>query len=258
MAKRKPSSPKRTRVRDVNAISRRILPAHQTALKAILIYGRSGSGKTRLVGTAGEEGKTLVIAPDPGTLTIRRSKVEVYKMTTYEEIDEVYWFLMNGKHTYRFVALDDLTALQQQNLSFVLQENAEVDLAANPNMPDRQIWGQTGQMMRKTITEFRDIPGVMTIFTAKERRRENEDDDVESDYVVGPEVMPSVKNFLLGAVDIVGRLYVREVEEGDKTRMERRLLTATHPVFDAKDRTGTLARIERNPTIPKLLAKIKE
>ena len=92
------------------------------------------------------------------------------------------------------------------------------------------------------------------IFTAHERKYGEDDGDLE----VYPDLTPSTRSIFEGAVDIIGRMYTKEVE--DKTgrkRIERRLLVGPHETYISKDRSGSLGRIFKNPTFPRIMQAIK-
>lgn len=78
--------------------------------------------------------------------------------------------------------------------------------------------------------------------------------------MVGPVINPGVRGVLLGAVDITGRLYVKEVvdEKTKRKAFERRLLTGEHEYYEAKDRSAALPRIIRNPDMAKIIQRVEQ
>jgi len=73
---------------------------------------------------------------------------------------------------------------------------------------------------------------------------------------------PSVRAALTPAVDIIGRIYVKEVmgrEEGKKkTIYQRRLLVGPHETYTTGDRSGLMPNILVNPNLTKIINRLKE
>lgn len=245
------------RAYDAGEVRRRIIKARDTdPIRSMIIYSRNKAGKTRLAASAIRIGKTLLIDCEKGATTIREvyPEVDVYHLTEFEQIDEVYWYLTTQKHGYQFIIIDPISRLQQHAMNFVLREKVSIDLSADPFQPSQPDWGKTAEMLRKVVLQYKEIPGIFLIITAYERRRKIDDeDDGDYDFVIGPDVQPALKGFLLGQMDVIARLYVRQLESGGATKIERRLLTAPHPIYDAGDRSDKLPRIIRQPTMKKIM-----
>ena len=262
--KKRPSSGSRTY--DASAIRIKIIPARDaTPINCLLVYARNKVGKTRLCASAGELGKTLVIDCEKGSSSIRKSKnVDVYHLTHWEEINEIYWYLRTQDHGYEYVCIDPVTKLGNLCMEWVLasgidpdDEEVSVEEQENVATPDMRSWGKTAALMRRTILRYSNLPGVFLIITAYERRRDNDEEDEDSyDFVIGPDAQPSVKGFLMGHADIIGRLYLKALDTDDDTaptKVERRILFGPHEIYDAGDRSDNLPRVMRRPTIKKIL-----
>lgn len=258
--RKRSSGSRKPRERNPRDIAGKIIPARDaTPIRSLLVYARNKVGKTNLFASAAEIGRTLIIDCEEGTSSIRNSKAEVYKLTSYEEIDEIYWFLATQDHGYQFVAIDPISRLGQLAMDFVLREKVERSLSDDPYTPTQQDWGKAGALTRDVVGRYKALPGIFLMISAYERRRQTDDEDADVDYVIGPDAQPSVKGFLMGQMDIIGRLYVKQLKEDDdseKITTERRLLTGTHEVYEAGDRSGNLPRILRNPTMTKILERV--
>lgn len=245
MAKKK----RRSRI-DVESIREKIVPVTKTKkpLK-VGIYGKAGVGKTTFC--AGAPRVLLIDCNEEGTLSVEDSGIDVIYIKRFDEIDLVYWFLAKGKHKYKTVAIDSITSLQAMGLKFVLKEAAELDLTKDIAMPDRRDYGKLNILMSDVIENFRNLP-MHVIFTAHERTREEEDGDIE----VFPLMTPGVRSHFEGLMDIIGRLYTREVEtEGGKRRVVRRMLVGPHDRYVSKTRSKKLGAILKDPTFPLILKK---
>lgn len=256
------------RQHDEAAVRRKIIPARDaTPINSLLIYARNKRGKTTLAGSASEIGKTLIIDCEQGTSSIRKKypKAEVYKLTEFDEIDEIYWFLANKKHGYQFVVIDPISRLGQHAMSKVLAEKVSLDLAADPYQPGRQEWGKTAELLRRVIVQYKALAikqGFFLIITAYERRRDEDEEDDESAYgfVIGPDAQPAVKGTLMGQMDIIGRLYIAHPdsnnEEESLKQIERRILFGSHEIYESGDRSDNLPRVLRQPTMKRILDRV--
>src|SRR5690349_22812622 len=95
--------------KDYAAIARsRITKPSQRAERKprILVYSRNKKGKTRFGATAPN---VLVLDPEHGTAEESRIDPDVWPITTWEDMDDVYKFLREGKHNYEWVVVDGLT-----------------------------------------------------------------------------------------------------------------------------------------------------
>lgn len=261
----RPGNKRAARAYDEAAVRRKIIPARDVEpVRAFLWYARNKVGKTTLLGSASELGRTLIIDCEKGTSSIKSKypTVDVYKLTEYEEIDEIYWYLANKKHPYKFVGIDPITRLGQHCMTWVLRDKSAKDLASDPFQPTQQDWGKTAELMRSVVTRYKALPDIFLMITAYERRRDSDDEDSDFDFVIGPDAQPALKGYLMGQMDVIGRLYIKQLDQEDEEedegliKVERRLLTAPHEIYEAGDRSGKLPRVLREPTMKKILARI--
>jgi len=221
------------------------------------IYGRPGTGKTTFCATAPH---VLIVDCEQGTMSIEDTGVKVIEIKEFEDMNLVYWFLAKGDHNFKSVAIDSLTSLQAMGLDFVLNEAASLDLTKDPKMADRRDYGKLNKLMIDIINNFRSLP-MHVIMTAHERSREEEDGDVE----IYPLMTPGTRSHFEGVIDVIGRLYTREIEvEGrrgkPKRKVVRRLLVGPHSRYISKARAPKSSRLPpiiKDPTFPVILKKIR-
>jgi hypothetical protein len=118
--------------------------------------------------------------------------------------------------------------------------------------------------MRTVILNFRNLP-MNVVYLAQERRGFSDDDDEAPE--VFPEISPSVRSALTPAVDIIGRLYLKEVVkkggDGKKVKeLERRLLIGAHETYTTGDRSESglppVIRLpKRDDNLTRLIERIK-
>jgi hypothetical protein len=232
-------------------------------LKA-LFYGKNGMGKTRL-GSSGPNA-LLIDCNERGSLSVRHfPDVKVFRIETWTDIDLAYWYLHKGNHDRQTVVIDTVTSLAQLCMKFVLGDEASRDPTKDPDMPGKRDWGKVGELMRTVILNFRNLD-MNVVFLAQERRGFSDDEDDGPE--VFPEVSPSVRTTLTAGVDIIGRMFVKEVvrkdEKGaERTGMEYRVLLGPNERYLTKDRSESgLPEILRlgpgTDNLAKLIERIKK
>ena len=228
----------------------------------MLVYGRSGAGKTRLAATAPDV--LLMDIDEKGTKSVKKDiDPKAIRIASIDEFVETYWYLQSGQHDFRSVAIDGCTGLQTMFLNYVLGEQALLDASRDPDMPSRQIYGKVSKLMKNWITNYRNLD-MHVIFTALTRvNREGGDDEEDEDLgavTVGPAVSPAIGSHLEAACDTIGYLHTRQVvvRKGEKrTKVtRRRLLTGENERYDTKDRNNAFGAWVDAPDIGKMIDTI--
>ena len=237
------------------------LDSHFTAL----LYGRSGSTKTRTASTAPKP--LLIDIDEKGTDSVRNDhNPHVYRVTFWDQVNEVFWYLQSGDHDYETAIVDGLTGLQDLCLAFVLGDEASRDASRDPDMPSRQVYGKVGKLMKTQITNYRNLP-MNIIFTALDRKRftGEDDDDSDEELSIGPALTPSVAGAAERSVALIGYLHKRAVvkrrKEGKKiktTRVVRTRLIIDDPTekYMTKDRYHLGGPYIDSPDITNIIQQI--
>jgi len=219
----------------------------------MLIYGRSGTGKTYLAGSAvavPEMRRVLLIDIEGGALTLRKPfpLVERLRVTTWQEMQQVYDALYAGGHGFSTVIVDSLTEAQKFNMSEIMRQLVEKKPERDADVPDLREWGKNLEQIRRFVRAFRDLP-MNVIFTALER------DDM--DRLKRPVKLPSLSGKMAQEVaaflDIVLYYNIKEATNNDGQIEQLRVLqsAATESVV-AKDRSGALPPVVVHPTMEQL------
>lgn len=247
-------------------IESRITPVADIPVELnILLYGRSGTGKTTLIGSAPKPLLILDIR-EKGTTSIRNIKdTFVLTLHSWKDFEEAYWFLNSEEgQKFKTIAVDTVTQLQE----FALEEIR----GSSKGLVSRKTWGEASGLLKSWIMLFRDLP-MNVIFTAQDRQTkggDEDDEDLDSAIApeVGPYVMPSVAKIMNAAVDIIGNTFIREnvtTKKDPATRktienkkIEYCLRIGPHPVYVTKFRTPTgggdkIPAVLVNPTFKELV-----
>lgn len=228
-----------------------------------LIYGRSGSGKTRLVASA--PNVLLVDINEKGTASVRRDyNPNVYEVDLWTDLTDLYWYLASGNHTYKTVGLDGVTSMQNLCMKFVLGDEASRDASRDPDMPSRQVWGKVGELMKTQITNYRNLP-MNVVFTALQRVRFSEGEEEDDATMITPACSPSIAGHLEAAVDIIGYLTTRRVKlksknEEKKTEYvtRRRLVLGSSERHLTKERYGVLGDYVDSPNLTTMFKQLND
>jgi len=206
----------------------------------MLIYGRSGTGKTYLAGSAyavPEMRRVLYIDIEGGVLTLRKEfpGVERVRISSWKEMQRVYDALYAGGHGFQTVILDSLTEIQKFNMDEIMRRLIESNEARDEDVPSLREWGKNLEQIRRFVRAFRDLP-LNVIFTALERE--------DMDRLKRPIKLPSLSGKMAQEVaaflDIVLYYNIKEVNEGGETKQVRVLQSQATESVVAKDRSGLL------------------
>lgn len=209
----------------------------------IIVYGRTGVGKTRFAATAPD---VLFIDAEAGTLSIADKPIDVVTIQDFNQLDEVFDFLLKGDHKYKSVVIDSLTEVQLKCMDNIIKSEVEKKPDRDPDVPTQQNWGKSFNQIRKLIRKFRDLP-MNVIFVCE--AKDNKDEETGIIYTV-PALPGQLANKIPGYMDIVGYMDLRKDSEGNL--IEKMLFRAVDRK-DGKDRSGKLPMAMENPTFKKIL-----
>lgn len=216
-----------------------------------MVYGESGVGKTRLLGSADlvpALRKVLFLDIEGGTRSIRElyPNVETVRITNFSQVKLVYDEIRAGNSGYSTVILDSVNEMQKFNMNSVmvalLKEHPERDM----DVPSMREWGKNLEQMRRYIRAFRDLP-INALFTCL---AVSEKDEKTGRVNKRPGLSGKLSAEIAAFLDIVCYMYVKEVDTEDGKKEQRRmLLTGATDQYVAKDRTAKLPMVMVQPTM---------
>lgn len=244
--------------KDYEALASRMIkkPSEIVKVPRLLVYGRNKKGKSTFGASAPN---VLILDPEQGTTWMKGLDPDTWSITRWEDMADAHAFLRLGKHKYEWVCVDGLSRLNDMALDFTMQQRALKSMDSQPGMVAQKDWGQAGKVMKSMLVDFYNLPNIGVIYTAQERPLENEGSEADEDAEETPmgfvaDLPKGSRSMVNSLVDVIGRIYVVEVQVGEKTVKERRLWLGEHPLYDTGGRSEfTLPNYLRRPTVPRLL-----
>ena len=173
--------------------------------RSMVIYGRSGSGKTTFSATFPKP-MLLLDVNDQGTDSISDVEdVDVMQITSWEDLEKAYWYLKENPDEYKTVVIDTLSQLQE------LVINKLISARDGAGALSQREWGEVGSKLRIWIIHFRNLP-MEVVFVAQERVFDVDldlDPETMLDPEVGPRLMPSVTAHLNASVHTIANTFIR-------------------------------------------------
>lgn len=239
--------------------------------RKILVYARNKKGKSTFCTTGGVD-KVIILDPEYGVDTMVEKNPHVWPIEKWEDIDDFYKWIRTDpvcpkcttKHKFEWVAIDGLTRIANMALKYVMKLAEERDLDRQPGQVAQRDYGKSGEMMKQMFTNFNTLDkGV--IYTAHERQdapfQAEEDEDIEEvASTLVPDLPKGVRGAINGLVDVIGRLYVVNIEKDDGTKVaQRRLWIGPSDNYDTGYRSDfVLPNMVKAPTVPKLIKLMAE
>lgn len=240
-------------------------PSTTKRMPQILVYSRNKKGKSTFCASAPD---VLMIDPENGTDHLKKADPSVWKVSRWEDFDEIDRYLRSGAHPFKWVGVDGITRIHNMALRFVMSQAEERDLDRIPGMVQLKDYGKANELLKGMMLNFQSL-GIGVIYTAQERMfsvenpSEEDEDADESDIMFVPDVSKGARSALLAMVDVIGRLYtvtatktvkLRSGGTKEKEYVQRRLWVGVHPRYDTGFRSDyELPDFIEDPTIPRLV-----
>jgi hypothetical protein len=182
----------------------------------------------------------LIDIKDKGTDSGKREGLEpgditVFELENFDEIYEIYDYLMENPTRFKSVVIDHMTALQDSCYDKIMDEEGKNKMSQN-------MYGTASGYLKEVINLYKGLTdeGITPIFNCQDRL-ESGDGEGEDQLLpeVGPGLMPSVARTLCAASRVIGHTYQFEnVEKLDGAKVRRniefRLRLGPNPYYITK------------------------
>lgn len=176
-------------------------PGSLTTRPMICLYGRSGVGKTTLMGTWPGEGLLIETARAEGAgdiaLADQAGRIQVYYINEWDQLDELYtnWLLKDPDLPFKWIGIDTATGLRALATEKELQLKGRAFGAAVPHV-DPQDWGNIARRMIEMVQKLGHLTSrptgtrVTVLWVAQERKFSQDDDQgsLRGESFIGPDV----------------------------------------------------------------------
>ena len=243
----------------------------------MLIYGRSGTGKTTTACTFPKP--LLLLGAEDGTKSVYDVPgVKFVRVKTPKELGELMFYIRK-ETPFKTVVLDSATSHQEQILRHLmveaglLEEDEDMPAQLGYGEIERETWNEYAMIMKTQLREFLELSetGTNAIILAQEKAFDTEQ---ASDLIL-PSVMaavsPSVAFWLNPECDYIGQALLREGTVSRKIKVKKNgkivekiktekanqycLRIGPHPIYMTKFRKpkgGTLPELIVDPSYTKL------
>jgi len=210
----------------------------------VLVFGKSGVGKTKLIGTAP---KPIIISGENGLLSLNTGpKIPVIEVKNHLDLDEAYTMITTSPKCKGFqtVALDSVSEIAENCLQYFK------DNPPDGNPDPRAAHGAMIDAMMPILKKFRDISDKHIYFIAQLKRTADQYTGIDT-------FAPSAPGQIIGPklpywFDFVLPMRIGEKEGGGKYRY---LQTQPCLQYTAKSRGENLRDMEP-PNLTKLFSKV--
>lgn len=195
-------------------------PGEKSKGRSWAFYGAAGTGKSTLASTFPGPVLFLDCKDDGDDSYIGVKGAKVLDITSTDEFENAYWWLVENPGEYKTVVVDTVTQLQQIKVEELYTgkkaKRGSTKAAGDWGSMTKQDWGEVSAWMKMWITNFRDLE-VEVIFLAQDRVfNVSDEDDSEIGEInpeVGPRLSPAVKSHLCSAVSVVGYTFIRSQQK---------------------------------------------
>lgn len=220
-----------------------------------LVYGKSGSGKTRLARTLPDPSRVCIINFENGLLSIRKGP----KMAVYDCTVDAKGAIMERKHRFEKLLyfLKDVAPLKAgefdwlvfDSLTEAAQNLVEALKGKYPEKKDGLVlWGEYSDVIIQFVKQLRDYKPFNILLLALDAV----DKDDSGRRFIGVDINGKASQRLPALLDEVFYLQTFKKEDGSEVQ---KLITSNYETIIAKDRSGSLDKFEE-PNLKTIIEKI--
>lgn len=219
----------------------------------MLLYGDSGTGKTRFAGSGRELGKNdLIIDIEGGTISAARShsKANTIRVKSYDQLMEIIEAIEEDPDRFEWVVVDSITKMQDLIWQKILGNAITKNPSRSPHTRELQEYGEA-QSRLKDIVERLNQSEANILWTALADSEIDEDGNTQK--------LPSIQGkqgkisaWVCAQMDIVA--YLKVLTVNNKT--VRAMFFNKQPEFYAKDRLMLFPKGQKNLTLDTFTKKI--
>jgi phage nucleotide-binding protein len=206
----------------------------------MLIYGESGTGKTRLASTFP---KAIFADIDKGMASVTE-QVDVLDINSFKQLEDLYEFLYRSDHSYETVVIDTLNEMQRVAMHATVEDFPSIRRAYD-DLPSQSDYGKMLHDMVELSIKFTHLP-MRVVFLSQVISRQF-DTDVLQPQLIGK----NTSREICRKMDVIGYIYKSEKEAPDSNK---KLAEIAFDVSEyvVKDRSFKLPATLLDPTFNRI------
>lgn len=187
------------------------------------VYGRSGTGKTRLAATGP---RPFIFSAENGLLSLRKVKVPYSIIKTYKDLEEARdWALKSAEaRNYDTLSLDSVSEIAEVLLA------DEKEKTKDP----RKAYGELSGKVQDVLRDFRDMPQKHVLFIAKEEAYDVNGMKTSRPSFPGQQLGQAMPYFFDEVFHLI------QYQDQQTKEFAAALKCRTDQLSEAKDRSGAL------------------
>ena len=107
---------------------------------SMLVYGRSGTGKTTFGGSFPTPALIIDVKEKGTDSVVNIDGLEVIQIENWEELEEVFWYVKNNPK-YKSVIIDQVSSMQDLAMTHAMAEE-------NKEVMSQRLWGVVSGLMK--------------------------------------------------------------------------------------------------------------
>ena len=205
----------------------------------ILLYGESGSGKTRLASTF----PGVIFADIDKGMSSVTEKVDATEIDEFKQLEAFHAFLKESKHNYHTVVLDTLNEMQRVAMHATVEDFPAIRRAYE-DLPSMSDYGKMLHDMVELTRDFIALP-MRVILVAQVISRQF-DTDVLQPQLVGK----NTSREICRKMDVIGYIYKSEKADAANKKYSEIIFDASEYVV--KDRSNKLPASLSDPNYSRI------
>ena len=206
----------------------------------ILIYGESGTGKTRLASTF----PGAIFADIDKGMSSVTEQVELIDIDNFKQLENMYLFLKSGEHEYQTVVLDTLNEMQRIAMHATVEDFPSIRRSYD-DLPSMSDYGKMLHDMVELTRNFISLPLRVVLLAQVVSRLF--DTDVLQPQLVGK----NTSREICRKMDVVGYIYKSEKEDPE-THKKLSEIAFDANEYVTKDRSFRLPAILTDPSFSRI------
>jgi len=214
------------------------------SLVKMLVYGESGTGKTRLASTFP---KVLFLDIDKGMSSVTEH-VDAVDIDNFHQLEEAYAFLKSGEHEYETVVIDTLNEMQRIAMRATVADFPQIRRSYD-DLPSMSDYGKMLHEFLELTRDFVHLP-LRVVLLAQVNSRQF-DTDVLMPQLVGKNSAREVAR----KMDVIG--YIEKSDHEDQAGHKLAQIVFDADNYVTKDRSFALPPVLVDPTYVRIASHWK-